>query len=294
MGITILPEIAVINGALFSFSGSKFSSVHFGGKDIEITRLDLLNHLALGRLDVMSDGKSETLDAGSPLYEVIRSALGSMNDDIPNLSFTYDADGNIRSITTSEYSCLEFSSGRLSRSVSAEGVAVEYEFIEDAGEAIVLRASEANGIVRTYGSSGGLISIEIPGNGDESARLNFMDGRLSSLESSGAVLSDIVLDAGGEIESARLMNPEGNVYFFISGNLDDFIKDENINYELDPGTGRITSFNIVDTGEIFSAEYAFGPAGEEIITFLAPAEICSCNLSFVLYLPVHSTTMSIS
>ena len=34
-------------------------------------------------------------------------------------------------------------------------------------------------------------------------------------------------------------------------------------------------------------------AGEEMITFLAPAFMCSCNFSRSLYLPLHSITISI-
>ena len=269
-GAEVVVTSAVIDGTYCTFDGATLTSIEdTGSGTVVVTELDILNNLGIGSLKVDRGQGEEILTEADTLYQDISALITSVNGDIPNLKFQYNLDNEINDILTSEHTQLSFEDGLISQTVSAEGVAVDYEYIMDGDYTTVtgLRMIEA-GCVREFDAAGNLISIEFD-DGGEMSTVNFTDGILDTIESGDITLDDIVLDVEGNIDSSTMIDPDGSQYFFEGGTLQDFINGDDIHYEVDDD-GNITQLTRLSSGEVFLPDYRSEPGAQpEIIAFVS-------------------------
>ncbi|MBU1084183.1 MAG: hypothetical protein KKG84_03715, partial [Candidatus Omnitrophica bacterium] len=249
-GITISLSDAVINGVRCVFLGTMLLNLYSEGMRTDILDISLGNNLKINNLVVDMGSGEFTPGEGDQVFREIETILREIHKDVPNIKFLYSGDMEVQEILTSRYSKLYFQEGLIARTVSAEGAAVDYEYIKEGEEITGLKLSELN-ITRVFNKYGDLISLELNDNG-ETNTLDFDGGDLDSVESAGAVLKDISFDGEGNIGSARLFKADGSEYFFAGGELKDFIDSQNTEYEVDE-RGRIKRLILKDTGETFDA-----------------------------------------
>ena len=263
--VSVVLSGAVINGTVCEFTESNLSSLLLSEIQIDIREMILKNNLTIDILKIDRGAGEETLLEGDALYEEIESVLQTVRSDIPNIRFDYSPELAIHRILTSDHSEIFLEGDLISKIISTEGVEVVYEFIEESGEITGLRLLE-EGVVRIFDKSGNLVSIEFP-DGSETTTLTFEDGELDNITSADSVMKDITYTSGGDIDSARLMNPSGVEYFFTGGTLSSFLDSENVEYEVDQD-GKVNRLIKIDTGEIFTAAYLLDPDdGGELAVF---------------------------
>ncbi|MFC1480038.1 hypothetical protein ACFL5Y_01165 [Candidatus Omnitrophota bacterium] len=263
-GVTVFLTDAIIGGTKCEFLGAKLARVHDNGGQIDIIDLNIKNNLAIGSLTIKRGTGQESVTADDPLFDRIENVLGAINVDIPNIRFDYSSELAVRKILTSEYSLIGFQDGLISKTTSAEGIDVTYEYIKERETITGLRLTE-DGAVRSFDQHGNLLSINLEEGGGTT--MKFEDEKLAKIESAGSLLENITFSAGGNIESARLAKADGSEYFFTGGRLKDFIDSQNVEYGVS-GDGEITRLTRTDTGEVFGITYGADPTrGTELTTF---------------------------
>ncbi|MFC1570532.1 LamG-like jellyroll fold domain-containing protein, partial [Candidatus Omnitrophota bacterium] len=256
---------AAINGTVCEFIGSNLSALLVNDIRIDILEMVLKNDLKIDILKIDRGEGEEVLVEGDALYGEIETVLQTARRDIPNIRFDYSPDLAIQRILTSDHSEIFLEGDLISKIISTEGVEVVYEFIEEVGEITGLRLLE-EGVVRTFDKAGNLVSIEFP-EGGETTTLTFEGGELDNITSADSVMRDITYTADGDIDSARLMNPNGVEYFFTGGTLSSFLDSGNVEHEVGED-GKVSRLVRVDTGEVFVPAYLVDPDdGKEIVVF---------------------------
>lgn len=247
-GTAVFLTDAVIGGAVCEFSMSNLSAFYYGGTRIDIIDLVIKNSLSVDRVVIDRGEGEEVLAEEDPLYKEITNILNEIHQDIPNIRFEYSLNQQIKTIRTTDYSDISFQDGLISKTVSAEGDEVLYEYIKEGEEVTGLKMTES-GAVRTFDQSGNLVSLEVQDENGQTT-LNFTGEELTNVTSSGEVIDGITFDSSGGIDSARIIKAEGEEYFFSGGSLSKFISEDNAEYTVDQA-GSITSCRKLDTGEVF-------------------------------------------
>lgn len=254
-GVTVLLSSAVVGGVKCEFSDSNLSALYIDGLRVEVIDLIIKNGLTVDSIKIERGEGVEEVTEGDSLFDRICEIILAINGDIPNIKFSYSPEHLIETILTSEYSKISFEDGLISKTVSAEGAEVVYDYIKEGEEITGLRMIES-GAVRTFDSLGNLVSVDLAEN---QTTLNFTSGELKNIESSGEVIDGITFDSSGGIDSARIIKAEGEEYFFTAGALSRFIDENNIEYQVD-SEGRILSCRRLDTGEVLLITEDIDPA----------------------------------
>ncbi|MDD4957581.1 MAG: hypothetical protein PHQ61_08095, partial [Candidatus Omnitrophica bacterium] len=266
-GVVVSLQSAIVNGIKLEFDDSVLSGLYIGSDHVDVVDITMLNGLTIGELKIDTGPGVETVTSGNAVFDLIAQVVEVMGADTPNIKFDYSADNTIKEILTSEFSRMRFADGLIEKTVSAEGVEVDYDYQRDDERNITGLKMTEPGAVRWFDANGILLKIEF----DDGSVVNFDGGDVQSLEREGAILQDMTFNTDGDLEGARLFSADGSEYFFAGGSLADFIDSQNVSYELDD-TGKIARLTKNDTGETFDVFYATDPSdGKTTITFRSQA-----------------------
>jgi len=268
-GAVVSVAEALIDGLRYEFTDARLSAIYGEEGRTEITELILTDSGEVTSLKINSTGGEVLLGEGDPLFIKVSQVIRALSEELANIEFVYDSDLNVSSILTGKYCRIFLESGQISEMMTPGGSQILYEFIEEGGETVRLKVTEA-GAVRTFDASGNLLTVDFP---DESnTSLSYAGGEIQGIHTEEGIYRDITFDAEGNLADVRLFKPDGDEYFFSGGTLRSFTASDNIEYELD-ASGVVIGFTDRNTGESYDLERAIDPDdGVELVIFTSREE----------------------